>query len=486
MRAGARYGDYILSAPIGRGGMSEVWRAQHAESRDPVAIKIMRHEMATARARTVFLREADCLAELQSPHAVRVVTAGVGPQDAPFIVTELIEGQDLWSYLEREGPLPWSLVVEIAVQLLDALAEAHSRQIVHRDLKPTNVILQATPGGEVCARLLDFGLAKLIDPFADPAADSLLPELRGSPRYMAPEQIDAGLTSTALDIYGMGALLYCALAGEPPFDGTLEDVLVAHRFELPRTLSDRGVDLPPALDALILRCLHKNPEVRPASAEILAELLDQCRREAPPEALPRIVPPPTAEATPAAATETEPPPDLTLAERPAPRRQTMRPEPPPEPLNAAPRGPKAGLAGLRDRAESFLDEITPAVRWSAAGLFVLLVGLLVWRHVRDEVVEEEPVPEPVAAPITAATPAPVSRRMLRSEAPARRSGLVQLRSGRAITVRQTGGGPVLCESTTVCWVPVEHDVEVRVGRRVLRVITAEALRARRGKTLRLR
>jgi serine/threonine-protein kinase len=272
-------GRYRLRRRIGRGGMGEVWLAHHPGLRRDVAIKLLRPDSgadATAIAR--FEREVEATTELTHPHTIRIFDHGVTEDGLWFYVMELLEGTDLDSLVEREGPLPPARAVNLIGQAARALAEAHRRGIVHRDVKPANLFV-ATLGGETdFVKVLDFGIARVSGPRASQLTGTGW--IGGTPLYLAPEAASGVPVDAPADVYGLGASLYHALTGTPPFDGpTPMAVIVAHMEREVEPPSRRlGAPLPGALDEIVLRCLAKPPADRYADAGELAQALDAWTR----------------------------------------------------------------------------------------------------------------------------------------------------------------------------------------------------------------
>jgi serine/threonine protein kinase len=213
-----RIGPYVVLSLIARGGMGEVWRARHPTLSRDVAVKLIRADLHGRPAmREIFEREVQVLARLRSPQTVQVIDAGITPEGLPYIVTEFLEGTDLHAHLKACGAMPIAEAVHVAVEVLESLAEAHAMGLIHRDIKPANVFLQQLPGGGRAVKVLDFGVAKMLggeetdDTLAGGAA------LKGSPRYMAPEQIRGAGLSPQTDLYAVGGLLYHMISGETVF-----------------------------------------------------------------------------------------------------------------------------------------------------------------------------------------------------------------------------------------------------------------------------
>jgi len=279
----ARYlGRYRLKERIGRGGMGEVWIAHHLGLKQDIALKVMssrgsnEHE-AIAR----FEREALAISRLSHPNTVRILDHGVTPEGIWFYAMELLHGCDLAAALERDGPLPPRRAVDLMTQVCGALAEAHRKGVIHRDLKPSNIFVATVAGARDFVKVLDFGLAKLT---SEPESAQLTRDgaVLGTPRYMAPETLHDGAVSTRSDVYSLGCVLYEMLAGRPAFDdGSLHGILDQHREQrLQPPSSKRGAPLPPVLEALVLRCLEKNPEARFHDAGELGAALAACSHDA--------------------------------------------------------------------------------------------------------------------------------------------------------------------------------------------------------------
>ncbi len=294
MEPGDLVGNYRLTERLAQGGMGEVWKAEHPTLDRQVAIKLVRAEARDdPNAREAFQREVRNLSLLRGPQILQIADFGFTADGAPFMVTELLEGEDLRARLRREGPVPMREAVDIGIEVLRALSEAHALGIVHRDLKPGNVFLQRLPsvaGEQVVVKVLDFGVAKLVDADGQDVEQTLWPHapVKGSPRYMAPEQVSgsAGI-SPATDLYAFAGLLYRVLTGLPVFEGDRDALFKAHAEASPIPLRERmpGAGFPAALDDLLMHCLAKAPGDRPASADEVRERLEAVRL-----ALPTIEP----------------------------------------------------------------------------------------------------------------------------------------------------------------------------------------------------
>lgn len=264
-------GRIRLDAPIGEGGMGTVWRAQHYGLGVPVAVKVLNESFAkNDEARARFFREARASARIESEHVVKVYDCGISEDEVPFIVMELLEGENLERYLARRGPLPFADVRAILVQACLGLREAHTKGVVHRDIKPENLILAPREGLSPLLKIVDFGLAKHDDgPLSITRSNSTM----GTPLYMSPEQVlSARDVDHRCDLWSLAVVAYHALVGRPPFEGSTFGAvcLAIHRatFDAPSRVRP---DLPVALDDWFARALHLRLEERFTSADELAQ-----------------------------------------------------------------------------------------------------------------------------------------------------------------------------------------------------------------------
>lgn len=250
-----------LVAPIGRGAMGVLWKAEHLEIGKPVAIKFMVSADAGARARRRFEDEAAKLASIKSPHVVRVHGSGMMDDNYPFIVMELLEGETLKDYLWRVTAPPLDEVVRIVAQLADGLRSAHRVGIVHRDLKPGNVFLVPGVGRRgVSAKIFDFGLAKWLGGSQITRQGALL----GTPHYMSREQVmDPGSVDHQADLWSLAVLTYQMLTGERPFTGehpgAVFDAISAGTYTPPSQLRPGLTD---DVDAFFDHALNTDPKER--------------------------------------------------------------------------------------------------------------------------------------------------------------------------------------------------------------------------------
>ena len=272
-------GSYRLIAPIGEGGMGEVWRASHNMLARPAAIKLVkldtgRDELFAQR----FLREANAIAGLRSPHTVHLYDFGRTQEGRLYYVMELLDGISLQTLISAFDAQPPSRVVAVLTQVCRSLGEAHEKKIVHRDLKPSNVMICKVAQAFDFVKVLDFGLAK---PFGAGELSNLTIEgvTLGTPEYMAPEVARASPTIDGrADLYALGCIGYALLTGALVFnDSNPVAVALKHMNTPPVPPSERTRQLVPAdLERVILRCLEKDPKARPASARELERMLAAC------------------------------------------------------------------------------------------------------------------------------------------------------------------------------------------------------------------
>ena len=262
-------GSFKLGHLLGRGAMGEVYEAQHVATAAPAAVKLLQLAAASDRGAVLrFEREARIVAALRSPHVVTVLEVADASAPLPYIAMERLHGIDLGTLLRKRGRLPVAEVVTIVGQLAEGLAAAEAAGVVHRDLKPQNVF-RAEVDGSVVWKLLDFGVSRLVDHGATLTHGHVV----GTPQYMAPEQAEGGVVDHRTDVYGLAAVAFRCLTGRPPFYGQeLAQVLYAVVHQAAPAPSSL-VDLPAAIDVVVLAGLAKDPSGRPANARAFATAL---------------------------------------------------------------------------------------------------------------------------------------------------------------------------------------------------------------------
>ena len=270
-------GKYRVNHVLGHGGMSVVVAAEHLQLGQRVAIKFLRASaLANPEAVARFEREARSAARIRSEHVARVMDVGRLPTGADYMVIEFLEGQDLSQVIATRGPLPVKDAVGYILQACDAIGEAHSLGIVHRDLKPANIFMAHRPNRSIVIKVLDFGISKTMAFGGVPTSNLTdASAVMGSPLYMSPEQLRSTRDADARsDIWALGATLYQLLAGVTPFQAeTVAMLCIVILSQPPHPLRARRSDVPPELEAVVLRCLEKDPARRFASVAELVHAL---------------------------------------------------------------------------------------------------------------------------------------------------------------------------------------------------------------------
>jgi len=280
VKSATRLGQYTLEEKIGEGGMGAVYRARHALLRRPTAIKLLSPEHAAGANVQRFEREVQLTSRLTHPNTIAIYDFGHTRDGIFYYAMELLEGLSLHDVCELDGPQPPGRVLHIMAQAASALAEAHDIGLIHRDVKPANILLCERGGVPDFVKVLDFGLVKEVDS-SDPAL-SAANAIAGTPLYMAPESITRPTEVDArVDIYALGAVGYWLLTAEPPFAGAnLVEICSHHLHSKPVPPSERlGRPVPPAMEALIMKCLAKSPDERPANARELAAAVRELARD---------------------------------------------------------------------------------------------------------------------------------------------------------------------------------------------------------------
>jgi len=271
---------YKIVEALGRGGMGAVYKVEHVRIGKLLAMKLLTGELSrNPEVVRRFKLEALTVSKLSSPNTVQVFDFGAS-EGLTYLVMELVAGEDLGRTLRTQGPMPWSRACRIMVQVCSSLAEAHQKGIVHRDIKPENVMLVRARDGSDIAKVLDFGLAKLRD---SEGLNELTSQgaIVGTPYFMAPEQIKGEAVDARTDVYALGAMMYRALTGHYPFNGTTPmGVFTRHLTELPIPPIDRApeLEIPMGINRLVLKALSKSAEARFQKVEELqARLIEELK-----------------------------------------------------------------------------------------------------------------------------------------------------------------------------------------------------------------
>ena len=271
-----KLGQYTLGAKIGEGGMGAVYRASHAMMKREVAIKLLPSDRAGKEGLVRFEREVQLTSRLNSPNTIAIYDYGRTPENVFYYVMEYIDGFSLEDLIAKFGPLTPGRVIHLARQVCAALSEAHSIGLIHRDIKPANIALCERAGVFDVVKVLDFGLVKEL---GTDSASTTTAALTGTPLYLSPESITApDKVDGRSDLYAVGGVAYWLLTGTHVFEGkTVVEVCSHHLHSKPESPSARlGQPVPVDLEAVILKCLAKDPADRYPSAEELAHALDAC------------------------------------------------------------------------------------------------------------------------------------------------------------------------------------------------------------------
>lgn len=277
-------GRYEPIKLLGEGGMGRVYLAKQTDLGRQVVVKVMHDHIASdPKFRERFQRETLLMARFQHPCVVALYDASLDDPQGPCIVMEYIKGVSLDVLLHRNGRLNPARVHRLLFQLCGALQAAHQKGIVHRDLKPSNLMVVDPDTPYETVKVMDFGLAKLVDDdvgmnMYHKAQETGADFAVGTPGYISPEQVRGDDIGYRSDLYSVGVILYELLTGRLPFqrDETM-DVLLAHATEAPPTFAEIGLDgtISPAVERVVMSCLEKDPNLRPASARDLAQAFEQ-------------------------------------------------------------------------------------------------------------------------------------------------------------------------------------------------------------------
>jgi tRNA A-37 threonylcarbamoyl transferase component Bud32 len=275
---GTALGRYFASHLIGAGGQALVYEGEHAELGYPVAIKVLRATDISELQRARVRREARALAQLKHPHIVRVLDVGDLPDGSPFLVMEHVEGMPLSRHLPAQHLSPGACV-ELGLQLLSALCALHEKEIVHRDIKPENVMLERQPDGQICAKLLDFGISKSREDELTGSRLTHTGTIVGTPHYMPPEHVRGEVLDVRADLYAVAGVLYEAICGRPPRDAPTTAAVIAQiATEEVRPLRDLEPACPKELADVIDRGLRSDRDKRWAHPMQMAEALREAAR----------------------------------------------------------------------------------------------------------------------------------------------------------------------------------------------------------------
>jgi eukaryotic-like serine/threonine-protein kinase len=286
-------GRYKVEAVLGEGGMGVVYRCTHTIIGKKVAMKVLRADLARdAEVTERFLNEAKAASSIGNAHIIDISDFGQFPDGAAYFVMEFLGGQPLSKLLEHQQPLPVQRILHLARQIAEGLSAAHAANIVHRDLKPDNIFLVDRGAERDFIKILDFGIAKVS---TSPEGSKLTRAgaVFGTPHYMSPEQAAGQPVDHRGDIYSFGVILYELASGRLPFDAdNFMGILTQHMYKAPvpiRALVPVPQDVPPGLEAIILKCLSKRPEHRYQSMQELIVEFDKLAAGGVPDAVPEMM-----------------------------------------------------------------------------------------------------------------------------------------------------------------------------------------------------
>ena len=273
-------GAYEIIKLIGRGGMGEVYLAEHRTLKKNCALKLIPPDQVTEMGWRRFQQEAKAFAKLDHINLVKVSDLGIHAGCLPFYAMELVVGRTLADMLTGQRALSVRTALELFMQVCDGVAFAHKVGIIHRDIKPANIMITRNAGGKVTVKILDFGLAKLSQHDRDQQSLTFVGDIFGSPFYMSPEQCCGEDVDHRSDLYSIGCTLFECLTGVPPFNGHLSAAIIfSHQESEPPTLSSiAGHEFDPSLENVMARLLRKDPEDRYQAVATLRDDLEKVMR----------------------------------------------------------------------------------------------------------------------------------------------------------------------------------------------------------------
>jgi len=278
LQPGDVVGNYRLVRKLGAGGMGEVFLAEHLQLKRRVAVKTLQPRLAAnPEAVRRFFNEGQIVSDLKHENVVDLMDFGQDAKGRVYFVMELLEGSDLCTLREREGPFPVVRAAAILRQVASAMAAIHAKKIIHRDLKPENIFLATNQAHLDFVKLLDFGLAKLSQSSVGVGESTRAGTVLGTPDYMSPEQASGMTVDWRSDIYSFGTIFYWMLTDDLPFHGAPLEEMAAKRQRpappLPGT-SASGEEIPPGIQSLVDRCLARDPAERPRAFSVVVAELD--------------------------------------------------------------------------------------------------------------------------------------------------------------------------------------------------------------------
>jgi serine/threonine-protein kinase len=274
-----KFGQYQLKRRLGSGGMGEVYLAEHLLLKQPCAVKLIRAEKAgDPSVLRRFQREVEVTARLTHWNTIKILDYGLTEDGTFYYAMEYLPGLSLEELVKRYGPMPPARVVHLLRQVCRALCEAHGQGLIHRDIKPSNILACDRGGVHDVAKLLDFGLVRTLGPSDGSEKLTLDGHFIGTPMYMSPELANGSdIFDARTDIYGLGAVAYYVLTGQPPFVRNKPlKILLAHIYDPVVPLREHRADIPADLEQVCLICLEKDPDRRYPDAGSLEAALAAC------------------------------------------------------------------------------------------------------------------------------------------------------------------------------------------------------------------
>ncbi len=274
-------GKYKIVDRLGAGGMGEVYLGLNEPLGQRVAVKFLSKRFTADEGIIMrFLNEARSYCKVNHPNAVTLLEYGQHDDGALYLITEFIEGESLTETLKEVGPFAPDQVVSVSTQICEVLSAAHRQGVIHRDLKPDNIMLMPTSRGRYAVKVLDFGIAKIVDDDHDRGPMTETGSVFGTPEFMSPEQARGDTADPRSDLYAVGVILFYLATGKLPFKGKNKLVVLNKQLnERPIRPSEAraDIDVPLRLEAVILKCLNKEPDERYQSADDLLEALEEVR-----------------------------------------------------------------------------------------------------------------------------------------------------------------------------------------------------------------
>jgi serine/threonine-protein kinase len=260
---------YRIEEKLDSGGMGSVYRSTDLQNDEQVALKIIKQSlMSDKNYEKLFLHEAQAVLLIQHPNVVSATGLGITKDDYAYLVMELLEGQTLREVLAQDAPLDLTRAIVLTLQIADGVGAAHKMRILHRDLKPTNVFITRASNAPSKVKVLDFSLAKFFRPSMDASTFGLTTgKMRGTPRYMSPEQCEGNEITPASDVYSLGVIFYEMLTNTTPFSGdNAKEIALKQINEPPPSSLDFDLNIPTEIDEFVQRSLSKDPAKRPCDA----------------------------------------------------------------------------------------------------------------------------------------------------------------------------------------------------------------------------